>query len=142
MLYCIRRSEIHLNLANPVVRIEGYIQAYKFYHTIVALCNIIFSRVLFSAQIMTLTCAIFGTYFVLTYWKSSSIALLMFFVILSLQSVSFFVISCEKLFDVPNKLRAHKRTLFSFVASGQEDDERGREAVSLWNRGAGHCWDK
>ena len=67
MLYCIRRSEIHLNLANPVVRIEGYIQAYKFYHTIVALCNIIFSRVLFSAKIMTLTCAIFGPADVLRY---------------------------------------------------------------------------
>ena len=60
---------------------------------------------------MTLICAIFGTFFVLTYGKSSSIALLIFFIIMSLQSVSFFVISCEKLFDVPNKLRLQKRTL-------------------------------
>lgn len=112
-IFC--RSQFEDNLRYPAHAIDGYIIKYRFYHTVVALCNRVFSRVLFSAKVMTLTCAIFGSYFVLSHAETASIPVMLFFTILSLQSVSFFVISCQQLFSVPNRLRSYIRTLNSFL---------------------------
>ena len=75
------------------------------------LCNVLFSRILFTAKVMTLTCSIFGAYFILAYARDSSVILLIFFTVLGLESLGFFIISCKNLFDVPNKLGKYKLNL-------------------------------
>ena len=53
---------------------------------------------------MTLICSIFGTYFVFEHPRQKSIALVIFFAVLSLQSLLFFTISWQKLVDVLKEL--------------------------------------
>ena len=106
---------------NAAALIDYYIKKYKFYHVAVALCNVLFSRIL-----LTLTCSIFGGYFVLGHARNSSVYLLLFFAVLSLESLAFFIISCRNLFEVPSTLDRYKLNLNLLL-----EHQRKRMSISL-----------
>ena len=90
---------------DSVTHLDACIDTFDFFHMIVRLCNTLFNRILFTGKLGALSCSIFGTYYVLTHYSTASPILLFFIGAVSTDGIAFYVISCQKLFQVPGVMR-------------------------------------
>ena len=111
---------------HSVEHLDKCINLFDYFHMIVKLCNVLFSRVLFTGKLMALSCSIFGTYYVMTHIHSSSPILLIFFTALSIQAIGFYVVSCKKLFQVPGTMGKMKQLCGSLL-----EKEKGK--ITPWD---------
>ena len=111
---------------NSLEHVDETIALFHYYHMIVKLCNVVFSQVLFSGKLLALSCSIFGTYYVIKHFHASSVILIVFFGIMSIQFIGIYTISCKELFDVPDKLRKVKRLCASLL-----DEVKGK--ITPWD---------
>ena len=112
---------------------DRYLRLYDFYHTLVTLANVLFSRILFTGKVMALSCSIVGTYYVLSHSQNQSHVFTLFFGALSLQAIAFYAVSCEQLFQTPENFDTYRRNC-SLLMLKVEMRQGQNEVDSVLNR--------
>ena len=97
-----------------VVTIDSHIKAMREFQVLMILCNELLGNVLFTGKIMALACAIFGTYYVLSSYNES-IFFTVFFALLSILAITFYLISCKFLYDIPKLTQERKRLCLAML---------------------------
>ena len=76
-------------------------------HLVVTVANLLCCNVVYTAKVMTLTCSILGTYYILSS-HDTSLLFMIFFGALSIDTLAFYIISCHKCYEVPGDLKLMK----------------------------------
>lgn len=97
--------------------IEKGIRGIHHNFVVISLCNILFSNIICTGKLMALTCSVLGTFYVI-YTQEASVVLMLFFGALSLQALTFHIISCHKLFGVQNLFSGLKENCKLVVDKG------------------------
>ena len=93
---------------NPPRRLLRHADAlcsiFRYYHTLVCFCNVLFPEVIFAAKVTSHICGILATYYVITRRQTSDFVTLGLNIVVGTAMIVFYVGSSHNLFQVPNSI--------------------------------------